>query len=78
MTNYNRCPIDGCTKGRGSGKLMCKSHWFKVPKDLRDRVWSTAKKMWAEEEPGGPAYQEWSETRDEAIVAVELAEAERG
>lgn len=69
------CPIDGCTNGRQSNQLMCKSHWFKVPKALRDDVWAKARKMWAEEEAGGPAYRAWSEAREQAIHAVEEKEA---
>lgn len=70
------CPIDGCTKSRGDGKLMCKSHWYKVPKDIRDRVWAMAKKMWASEPDLETAYTSWREVADEAIAAVELGEAE--
>lgn len=63
-----KCPVEGCPKGRGDGQLMCKRHWYMVPKDLRDRVWATAKRMWADV-PGGD--EEWQEARDQAIHAVE-------
>jgi hypothetical protein len=67
-----RCPVAGCTKGRGDRQLMCKSHWYMVPKELRDRVWATAKKMWAGAEGGA---EEWEEARDAAVAAVEQKEA---
>lgn len=63
----NRCPIDGCPKGRRSGQLMCKQHWYMVPVELRKRVWATARRMWESTEAAG----EWEEARDVAIVAVE-------
>lgn len=69
------CPIDGCDAGRQSNQLMCRRHWYRVPVEIRKRVWATARAMHAEEELGGPAYQEWRETRGEAIAAVELKEA---
>ena len=72
----NRCPIDGCPRERKSKQLMCRSHWYKVPKELRDKVWRTAEAMWADESdlPSG-TYTAWSEARSEAIAAVELKEA---
>lgn len=71
--NVNRCPIEGCPKSRGDGKLMCKRHWYLVPKELRDRVWTTAKRMWADL-PGGD--EEWSEAAAAAVAAVEQREAQ--
>lgn len=79
----NECPVDGCTAGRRSNQLMCKSHWYKVPKAIRDEVWATAKAMWRAERKGGltsdewtETYQAWSEARDKAVHAVEAKEAE--
>lgn len=66
------CPIEGCEAGRGERQLMCRAHWYKVPKELRDRVWATARRMW-DDEPGGD--EEWSEARDAAVRAVEEKEA---
>lgn len=67
-TSVNACPIDGCTAGRRSNQLMCKRHWYRVPKEIRDRVWSTARRMWADDDGGE---SEWQEARGEAITAVE-------
>jgi hypothetical protein len=52
---------------------MCKQHWYMVPKELRDRVWRTAKRMWADL-PGG--MEEWKEAADTATAAVEEKEAD--
>jgi hypothetical protein len=38
MTGHN-CPATGCTLNVSAGKLLCRSHWFTVPKALRDAVW---------------------------------------
>lgn len=35
------CPIDGCLNRPGSGKFLCRAHWFGTPKLLRDEVWRT-------------------------------------
>lgn len=37
----NRCPITGCSEQIDSSRLMCRQHWYQVPKPLRDRIWST-------------------------------------
>jgi hypothetical protein len=66
------CPIEGCPQGRADRQLMCKRHWYMVPKELRDKVFRTARRMW-DGEPKGT--QEWSEASDEAIAAVEIKEA---
>lgn len=70
--SHSECPIEGCDAGRATNQLMCKPHWYKVPKELRDKVWRTARRMWSDL-PGGD--EEWTEARDEAIRAVEEKEA---
>jgi hypothetical protein len=34
------CPVDGCTNKHESDKLMCRRHWYSVPRHLRDALWS--------------------------------------
>jgi len=46
-----------------------------VPKELRDRVWETARKMWADDPDMETAYRNWSEAKDAAVAAVEQREA---
>lgn len=35
------CPIPGCGKQINPSRLMCRVHWYLVPKQTRDRVWAT-------------------------------------
>src|ERR1035437_5921269 len=37
----SRCPIPGCGRPIDPSRLMCRSHWYLVPKDVRDLVWAT-------------------------------------
>lgn len=73
----NACPVDGCPDRHRPGQLLCRRHWYKVPKELRDDVWRTARAMHNEEELGGPGYRAWREARGAAIAAVEQLEAEQ-
>lgn len=33
------CPVADCTNAHAAGMLMCRAHWFSVPKLLRDELW---------------------------------------
>lgn len=33
------CHADGCNVPVPPSMLMCKKHWYMVPKDIRDAVW---------------------------------------
>jgi len=35
------CAAIGCRERITRGQLMCKPHWFAIPKALRDQVWNT-------------------------------------
>jgi hypothetical protein len=35
------CPVNGCETPVDRSMLMCRRHWFSIPKDLRDDVWRT-------------------------------------
>ena len=35
------CPVPGCHARIDPSRLMCRSHWYLVPKQIRDRVWAT-------------------------------------
>jgi len=37
----SRCPVPGCHALIDPSRLMCRSHWYLVPKQIRDRVWAT-------------------------------------
>ncbi len=40
-TTAHRCPAGGCRQKIRAGRLMCRPHWYQVPKPLRDAVWAT-------------------------------------
>lgn len=33
------CAARGCTRGRSAGQIFCSTHWYQVPKELRERIW---------------------------------------
>ena len=33
--------MSGCRERIDPSRLMCRDHWYLVPKDLRDMVWAT-------------------------------------
>ena len=35
------CSIPRCHGHIDPSRLMCRAHWYMVPKDVRDQVWST-------------------------------------
>jgi hypothetical protein len=37
----NRCPVPSCHRPIDPSRLMCRDHWYLVPKPLRDRIWAT-------------------------------------
>ncbi len=37
----DRCSIPRCDVQVDLSRLMCRTHWYMVPKYLRDRVWET-------------------------------------
>ncbi|HEX9066889.1 MAG TPA: hypothetical protein VF843_17395 [Streptosporangiaceae bacterium] len=36
-----RCPIPDCGEHIDPSRLMCRQHWYMVPKLMRDHVWAT-------------------------------------
>ena len=34
------CPAPDCTRTVIDNMLMCRNHWFRVPKGIRDEVWA--------------------------------------
>jgi hypothetical protein len=36
-----RCPVPGCGDQIDPSRLMCRRHWYRVPRQLRDQVWAT-------------------------------------
>lgn len=41
LTKNHRCAARGCKRRVPIKMLMCRAHWYTVPKPIRDRVWAT-------------------------------------
>jgi len=41
QTRGHICHWPGCDKDVPPAMWGCKTHWFKLPKNLRDRIWAT-------------------------------------
>jgi hypothetical protein len=41
QADTHRCRIPGCGQAVPLARLMCRPHWYQVPKPLRDRIWAT-------------------------------------
>lgn len=39
--SIHQCPVAACTVAVDAAYLMCRAHWQRVPKPLRDAVWAT-------------------------------------
>jgi|HubBroStandDraft_4_1064222.scaffolds.fasta_scaffold307112_1 hypothetical protein len=35
------CPVSGCKEQVDPSRLMCRGHWYQLPRQLRDLVWAT-------------------------------------
>lgn len=57
------CAATGCTEQVSAEFLMCRNHWFRVPQDIRNKVFQT----WRRARRDPEAYQE---ARSEAIAAA--------
>jgi hypothetical protein len=69
LPRASRCPIPGCLSQIDPTRLMCRDHWYLVPKQIRDRVWAT----W---QSGQRAFSpEHKEAVRKAIAACQVAVA---
>lgn len=63
----HHCHARGCKVKTKPEMLMCKKHWFMVPKQIRVQVWATYRPgQCADMNPS----EEWHKAADEAILAV--------
>jgi hypothetical protein len=68
---HDTCPVADCEAPRRPEQLMCRFHWFKVPKAIRNRVWM----HWRARQRGDrSAIELHAEASRDAIAAVEAAE----
>lgn len=35
------CAAPGCRQPVPDSRLACRTHWYALPKDVRDRIWAT-------------------------------------
>lgn len=68
MSQTHKCPIPGCTVQCRSSIVMCREHWFQVPKPLRERVWAT----WRTLQQGATrqSADDYRQARAESITSV--------
>ena len=67
------CHVPSCHVSVPRQMLMCKHHWYMVPKALRDRVWATYEN--GQEAGLATPSEAWHEAANEAIEAVLEKEA---
>ena len=70
----HRCHAKGCTREVPPSMLMCRKHWFMVPKALRDEVWRTYRR--GQEVTKDPS-REYLDAADAAIKYVATQEGKR-
>lgn len=63
----HHCHAIGCSRNVPPEMLMCRQHWFMVPKSLRDRVWTTYKTGQCDSLDPSNAYCEAARS---AVIAV--------
>jgi hypothetical protein len=67
------CHARNCNAKVPRSMLMCRRHWFMVPKFLRDEVWRTYVHGQCNMDP--PPSEAWHRAADAAIAAVAQREA---
>ena len=70
----HKCHAQGCIVEVPPKMLMCRRHWFMVPKPLREEVWRTYRP--GQEIDKSPT-AEYMLAQGAAVSAVEQREAER-
>ena len=70
--NEHHCHARGCMVATRPEMLMCRRHWFMVPKPLRDRVWATYRPGQCDDKQPSAA---WFAVANAAIAAVASKEA---
>ena len=58
----HKCPTNGCNEKVPTKMLFCRTHWFMVPKTLRDAVWNEFRKQ-----PGSDSHQMACQAAIEAV-----------
>jgi len=66
-----RCRIPGCRAPVGRRRLMCRPHWYQVPKHLRDLIWA------AWRSGAGVLDPAYRQAVAEALAAIQAARARK-
>ena len=69
------CHARNCETSIPRTKLMCRMHWFMVPKRLREMVWREYRAGQCDLQP--PPSDEWHKAANAAIASVATQEKER-
>lgn len=64
----HRCHFPPCTVEVPRKMFMCRTHWYMVPKPLRDEVWLHYNP--GQEQGKAPVTREYLDVTDRAIAAV--------
>ena len=67
----HRCHATGCEAAVPPEMLMCRHHWFMVPKLARDRVWRTYRQGQCDDMNPSRAYAEAAKAAVEAVAHKE-------
>jgi len=70
----HQCHARGCTIPVPPEKLMCRDHWFMVPKNIRDAVWANYRAGQCDDKRPS---KNWHEAADAAIGFVALREGHK-
>jgi hypothetical protein len=65
------CHAEGCDVRVPPRMLMCRAHWFMVPKTLRGRVWATYVHGQERRKDPTPEYLEAAQAAIDAVAAAE-------
>lgn len=63
----HKCHATGCGMPVPPVMFMCKPHWFRVPKPMRDRIWATYRAGQCDDMNPSDAYCEAAKA---AVIAV--------
>lgn len=71
MAEARTCPVDGCNAPIEAGKLLCRTHWFSLPRAMRAEVLDTWRAF--RRRDGDPEERRGSLAQYRAAVAAALA-----
>jgi hypothetical protein len=70
----HHCHARGCTTPVPPEMLMCRHHWFMVPRNVRAKVWAAYREGQCDDKRPSEA---WLEAANAAILAVAQKDAAR-